>query len=214
MKSNYLIVLFKNKKKRKIIKRYVTKKQADEMFEELVISNKKIIFEKLIENATSTNYEIALLTNQSKIQDTIVTTDSLGRNNTVNLENPDYVFLKIKKYKIEEKIFDWQNQIKISFSELLNNYCKSKELKNIFTLNNKLCIQIDENVSLFSLKDKNESERLLETLQDFFIENSRSDALFVKDVSIAQRKWLYNIMEKKGFDKKRLYRLKTTFSKR
>ena len=87
-------------------------------------------------------------------------------------------------------------------------------MKSIFTLNSKLCIQIDEDVSLFSLKDKDESERLLEVMQDYFISNSRSDAFFVKDVSNAQRKWLYDIMEKKGFDKRRLYRLKTTFSKR
>ncbi len=207
-------MLFKNKKKRKIIKRYVNKKQAKDKFEELMNENNKIWFEKVLENATPTNYEIALLTNQTKIQESLFTTDELGRNTPVNLENPDYVFLNIKKYKIEEKIFDWQKQSKISFLDLINIYCGSKDLKNIFTLNNKLCIQIDEKVSLFSLKDKDESDRLLEVMQNYFIENNRSDALFVRDVSIAQRKWLYDIMVKKGFDKKRLYRLKTTFSKR
>jgi ABC-type uncharacterized transport system fused permease/ATPase subunit len=40
------------------------------------------------------------------------------------------------------------------------------------------------------------------------------DALFVRDFSNAQRKWLYEVLVKMGFDKKRLYRLKTTFSKR
>ena len=40
------------------------------------------------------------------------------------------------------------------------------------------------------------------------------DAIFIKDVSSAQRKWIYNLLGEKGFDKKRLYRLKTTFSKR
>jgi len=38
--------------------------------------------------------------------------------------------------------------------------------------------------------------------------------MFIKDVSSAQRKWIYQTLEDKGFDKKRLYRLKTTFSKR
>lgn len=207
-------MLFKNKKKRKIIKRYVNKKQAQEKFDELINDNNKIWFEKVLENATPTQYEIALLTNQTKIQESLFTTDELGRNNPVNLENPDYVFLKINKYKIEEKIFDWQKQSKITFLDLIKFYCDSKDLKNIFTLNNKLCIQIDEKVSLFSLKDKDESDRLLEVIQNYFIENNRYDAIFVRDVSIAQRKWLYDIMVKKGFDKKRLYRLKTTFSKR
>ena len=70
------------------------------------------------------------------------------------------------------------------------------------------------NVSLFSLKDKYESDRLLDILQDYFIENNRMEAIFIKDVSSAQRKWIYNLLGEKGFDKKRLYRLKTTFSKR
>jgi hypothetical protein len=214
MNSNYLIVLFKNKKKRKIIKHYVNKSSAVKKFNDLVSLNNEIWFDKLIENASPCDYEIALLTNQTKIQKSLFLTDSLGRNNPVNLENPDYVFLEIKKYKIEETIFDWQKQEKIKFLDLIKIYCSNKNLKSIFTLNNKLCIQIDEEVSLFSLKDKDESDRLLEIMQDYFISNSRSDAFFVKDVSNAQRKWLYDVMEKKGFNKKRLYRLKTTFSKR
>jgi hypothetical protein len=198
MKSNYLIVLFKNKKKRKIIKHYVNKSSALKKFNDMVLINSEILFDKLIENATPCDYEIALLTNQTKVQQSLFLTDNLGRNNPVNLENPDYVFLDKK----------------IKFLDLIKEYCSDKNFKSIFTLNNKLCIQIDEDVSLFSLKDKDESERLLEVMQDYFISNSRSDAFFVKDVSNAQRKWLYDIMEKKGFDKRRLYRLKTTFSKR
>ena len=69
-------------------------------------------------------------------------------------------------------------------------------------------------VSLFSLKDSYESERLLDVLESYFRDNGRTDAMFVKDVSSAQRKWIYQTLEDKGFDKKRLYRLKTTFSKR
>ena len=89
-----------------------------------------------------------------------------------------------------------------------------KDLKNIFTLHNKLCIQVNEDVSTFSLKNKEESDRLLDALQNAFLELNRADAIFVRDVSNVQRKWLYQILEDKGFDKKRLYRLKTTFSKR
>ena len=192
----------------------MNKSSALKKFNDMVSINSEILFDKLIENATPCDYEIALLTNQTKIQQSLFLTDDLGRNNPVNLENPDYVFLDIKKYKVEETIFDWQEQKKIKFLDLIKEYCGDKNLKSIFTLNNKLCIQIDEDVSLFSLKDKDESERLLEVMQDYFISNSRSDAFFVKDVSNAQRKWLYDIMEKKGFDKRRLYRLKTTFSKR
>lgn len=206
--------MFKNKKKRKIIKRYDTEKRAIEKYNSLIKENNEIIFEKLVENAEETNYELGLITNQKKIQDSLFLTDELGRNITVNLENPDYVFTKISKFKIEELIYDWQDRKKISLKEFINKYCKSKDLKNIFSLNNKICVQIDEDVTVFSLKDTNESHRFIDVLEEYFYQSKRSDAIFVKDVSSAQRKWIYDILNKKGFDKKRLYRLKTTFSKR
>ena len=87
-------------------------------------------------------------------------------------------------------------------------------MKSIFTLNNKLCIQIDENINLFSLKNKSDSERLLQVMEKYFMDNGRSDAFFVRDISSAQRKWTYKLLEDKGYDKNKLYRLKTTFSKR
>lgn len=214
MESKFIIVLFKNKKKRKIIKRYDTEKKAIEKYNSLLKLNNEIIFEKLVENAEETNYELGLITNQKKIQDSLFLTDELGRNVTVNLENPDYVFTKISKFKIEEHIYDWQNGKKISFKEFINKYCKSKDLKNIFSLNNKICVQIDEDITVFSLKDSSESHRFIGVLEDYFYQNKRSDAIFVRDVSTPQRKWIYDVLSKKGFDKRRLYRLKTTFSKR
>jgi uncharacterized secreted protein with C-terminal beta-propeller domain len=124
------------------------------------------------------------------------------------------VFLKIEKYFIEETIYDWQTKTKISLIDLVKKYCKTKNLKSIYTLNNKICIQIDSDVKVFSLKDKNESVRFLDSLQDYFFTIKRYDAIFVKDISNAQRKWIYEVLKEKGFEKKRLYRLKTTFSKR
>jgi hypothetical protein len=214
MPNNYLIVLFKNKKKRKIIKRYATEKSAKEKFNKLIKENDKIYFDKKIENATPVDYELAILTNKTKIQTSLFLTDDLGRNLPVNLDNPEFVFLDIKKYKVEELLFDWQTQKKISFDELFKKYLNDKEFKSIYTLNNKLCVQIETSVSIFSLKDSDESERFLDMLQSYFMENNRMDGLFVRDISIAQRKWIYSVLEEKGFDKKRLYRLKTTFSKR
>jgi hypothetical protein len=214
MKDNYIIVLFKNKKKRKIIKSYKTEKKAKEKFEELLKISNDIIFNKKIENATECEYQLGLLTKKTKIEDSIFYTDGLGRNIVVKVEDPDYVFLDIKLYNIEELIFDWQTQNKITFNDFIKNYCNKSDLKSIYTLHNKICVQIDENVSIFSFKDSDESDRFLFTLEDYFIDNSRSDAFFVRDISTAQRKWIYNILENKGFNKKRLYRLKTTFSKR
>ena len=214
MFDNYNIVLFKNNKKKKLIKTYVTKNSAIKKFNSLIDKNKNIVFDKKIENAEKCDFYLAIITNQEKVQNTLFITDELGRNNVVNLESPDFDFVDIKRYKIEELIYDWQTKNKISLNKLISTYCKSTELKSIYNLNNKLCIQINEDVVIFSLKDKGDSERLLDVLESHFINNGMSDAIFIRDVSLPQRKWVYRILEEKGFDKKQLYRLKTTFSKR
>ena len=85
--SNYIVVLFKNKKKRKIIKRYLTEKNAVDSFKELVNKNQKILFDKKIENATPVDYHIGLLTNQSSVQNTLYFVDDLGRNHVANLQD-------------------------------------------------------------------------------------------------------------------------------
>ena len=79
---NYIIVLFKNKKKKKIIKQYYTEKRAKKKFMDLINTNEKIVFEKVIENATESEYELGLLTNQTNIQESITIKDKYGRNKT------------------------------------------------------------------------------------------------------------------------------------
>ncbi len=154
------------------------------------------------------------MTNTTNVQKSLFIKDDIGRNVPANIENSSYIFLNIVPFNQEEKIYDWQTKNKITFNEFLKNYCTNNELKNIFTLNNKICVQKDNELYAFSLKDKNESIRFLDTLRDYFFSNGRLDGLFVKDISTPQRKWIYNVLTEKGFDKKRLYRLKTTFSKR
>lgn len=213
MSNNFLIVLFKNKKKQKIIKRYEKEKNASDEFSK-IIKNNKVYFEKQIENATDVVFELGLLTNKTKVQKTLFLKDDIGRNYTANLDNSDYVFLDIKKYYIEEKIYDLQTKNKITFNSFVKNYLSDKELKSIFTINNKLCVQKDETVYVFSLKSVSDCYRFFDSLQQYYIDENRTDAIFVKDISIAQRKWLYKLLTEKGFDISYLYRTKTTFSKR
>ena len=212
--DNYIIVLFKNKKKRKIIKGYATESNAKSKFKKLIKDN-HIKFPIYYENAEFSNYELGLLTNQQSHQISLFTTDDVGRNNIVKVEGEsEYVFLDIQKYDLEEKIYDWQTDSRISFDDLISNYCKQNTFKNISTLNNKLIIQIDETFYLFSLKNSEDSIRLLQTLEKEFISNGRKDAMFVRDLNTVQRKWMYNLLENYGFDRKKLYRQVTTFSKR
>lgn len=214
MHGNFVLVLFKNKQKKKIIKSYQTLKNASKKFKELTKTDDSL-FPVKFENAESVIYEIGLLSSEHKNQSTIFTTDELGRNVSVFVEgNSPYTFLEIKPYLKEEKIYDWSTTKKITLSEVIKKYCKQTEMKNIFTLHNKIIIQVDENYNLFSLKNSDDSERALTVMEKYFREKNRRDAIFVKDISTVQRKWIYDILVEKGFNKSQLYRQTTTFSKR
>jgi hypothetical protein len=212
--DKYNIILFKNNKKKKLIKKYKDKKKSLLSFNKMINKNKEIKFYKKFENSEECKFYLSLITDQEKVQKSLFLVDELGRNKPINLDSSEYVFIEISEYFIEEKIYDWSKKTKISYECLFKTYLNSTELKNIFTINNKLCIQINEDIKLFSLKNNLDSDRLLNLIELDFFENKRNDGIFSRDISTTHRKWIYNILKEKGFDIKRLYRLKTTFSKR
>jgi hypothetical protein len=87
---------------------------------------------------------------------------------------------------------------------------KGDGLKMISVLNNKIVLQEDEKIHLFTLKSESESSRFVDCMSLHFFKIKRGDCLFVKDYSTAQRKYLYSLLESNGIDKKILYRKFTT----
>lgn len=180
-----------------------------------MIKDDDVKFYVKYENTNECKYELGLLTNQQSYQPSLFLTDEVGRNISVKLENSeDYVFLNIQPYKIEERIYDWQKNERITFNELISGYCKKTTFKSISTLHNKLVIQIEDKFYLFSLKNEDDAQRLLSTIEGEFFTAGRNDAIFVRDTSTIQRKWLYDVLESNGFERKKLYRQNTTFSER
>lgn len=209
--ENYLVVLFKNKTKKKIINKFKTFDRAKKLFDNLLKENQNIIFEKFIENGHECNFELAIIERSNMNLVPVYLTDEMGRNIKVRLSNSGMTIFQISKYKKEELIFDISSSKKISVSEILKKYLSGEGLKMISTLNNKIVIQNDEKFYLFSTKSDSESKRFLESLNLHFQKIGRKDCLFIKDVSIAQKKYLYKLLEEYGLDKKKLYRRFTTF---
>ena len=211
---NYLVVLFKNKKRKKIIKSFVRKNYAENFFKERIKESEQVKFNVEVENSENCNYEIGLLSLIDDKQIPLFVQDDFGRNVKINLEDSDYKITKIEQYNIPEKIQDWQKNKRITYDDFFNHYFKDKELKNVFTINNKVVIQKDDNLNLFTLKNNNESKRFLKILQEDLVSQKRADGIFVTDNDTVQRKYIYDLLEKYGIDRKKLYRQSTTFSKR
>jgi hypothetical protein len=72
-------------------------------------------------------------------------------------------------------------------------------------------VQNDDVFEIFSCKSSEDSERFIESLEEFLIDNNRIDCLIVKDVSKQQKKYLYDLLGEQGVNKSFLYRTSTTY---
>lgn len=207
---NYSVILFKNNKKKKILKSFITENKAKEYYERKLTESSNVLFKVRFENGKECDYKLALVSKQSPSEQ-IFYTDEFGRNIIINpkVDEEKYI-IKIKDYSIEEKIFDLNKNIKITTSELIKNYLDNKNFYMISKINNKVVIQNDLDVKLFSCKTEYESQRFLENLQ---MVSEVKNFMIVFDVSSAQKKYLYEILSEFGFDKQMLYRKSTTHPK-
>jgi hypothetical protein len=212
--ENYLVVLFKNKKRKRIIKKFITLSRAESFFNTLISESDEVIFNVLVKNTKDCKLELSLVELSTNQSSPVYITDEYGRNVRVKLEDSGMSILKIKPYREEELIFDIQKKKKITTKDLIKTYLKTDGLKMISVLNNKIVLQKDEDIKLFSLKNEKESSRFIDCLSLYFFKIKRSDCLFIKDYSSPQRKYLYSLLESNGFDKKILYRKFTTYPSR
>ena len=206
----YLIVLFKNKERKKIIKKFKTHQRAKEFFDNQ-IKNNKVVFEKGVENGKSCTFEIGLLERDSTNFDSYFIKDSLGRQLKVDIDDPDYKVLQISNYSVEEFIYDISKNKKISIDKFISEYLKRGSIKLISKLNNKIVVQDDDKFSLFSLKSDDDCFRFTQVLQKYLAEKNRIDCIIVLDSSLPQKKYLYSLLESRGISKSILYKKSTTF---
>jgi hypothetical protein len=211
---NYLVVLFKNKERKKIINKFKALKNAQDFFDKKIDDNSKVIFGKEIENASDCFFELALLKRRDDNFETMFVRDDYGRQIKIETDDPDYKIIKISKYLVEEKIFDITKNKKISVNDFIKSYLPKNSIKLISSLNNKIIVQNDNSISLFSLKNEMESKRFLDNLSDYFQKEGRIDSIIVSESSKEQKKYLYDLLSSSGVDKQILYRKSTTFKPR
>ena len=208
--ENFMVVLFNDKKKKKILKKFITYKRAKQFYKTLMDKSKEIIFDVKVQSGKECKFELGLVELSSKQLIPVYMTDEFGRNIKVKLDEDGMTLFEISPYKKEELIFDIKENRKITVDKFIKSYLKGDGMKMISSLNNKIVVQENEKINLFTLKSESESERFIDCVSSHFFKIRRSDCLFVKDSSTPQRKYLYTLLEASGIDKKILYRKFTT----
>ena len=206
----YLVVLFKNKEKKKIIKKFKTYERAKAFFSKKIKTNENV-FNKQVENGEFVEFELGILEKDSKNFDILYKRDSLGRQIKINLEDPDYKIIELSDYNMEELIYDVNKNKKITFNQFIKQYLSKSNIKLLSKINNKVVVQEDDKFNLFSLKCDSDCHRFLIYLRNYLIAEGRTDCIVVFDVSVPQKKYLYDLLESKGISRSALYRKSTTF---
>jgi hypothetical protein len=208
--SNFLIILFKNNNKKKIINKFVTHENANSHYKKLIEYSSQVIFPKKYENGIESNFDLCLISNQKKIDSKSYYKDSFGRQIKLELNNPNYNIINIDRYNIEEEFLDYKNKKKINAKKFIEKYLSGPNIKLVSKLNNKIVVQNDDKFNLFTLKNSEDAFRFLNCLTVFFQKNNKRDCLVVNDTSTTHRKYLYKILVENGFPKNYLFRHSTT----
>ena len=207
-KFNFSVVLFKNNKKKKILKSFITEKKAIEYYENQLKKSNECRYNRKYENGKECVYKIGIISSLIKPDGEIYYTDDIGRTIIVNPKISDGIYLlKMSNFNKPETFYDCQTKNKISFEDFKKKYISNKNFYMMSKLNNKLIIQNDEVVNLFSFKNEYECERFCSFIQ---LELDFKNFMIVLDTSSAQKKYLYELLIEKGFDKQYLYRKTTT----
>ena len=205
--GKYFIVLFCNKKKVKILHRCQKKTTIYEYWREFKTERPpRFLKTQGMKRNTEVLYELALIFPNNRWATKTFVKDSLGRLIEAKMENEKLRIKEIVPYWKEELIYDFQQKKRIRYHEMFDEILKVTEIGQVFTLNNKLFIQNDNDIKLYGNKNIKDADRLFELVREDLIKKKRGNFIFVKDVTTAQRKQLYTLLESKGFKRSELFR--------
>lgn len=205
--GKYFIVLFCNKKRVKILYRCMRRTTAYEYWREFK-TQKKPPYIKLQGNKRKQElvYELSLIFPNNRWATKTYVRDSMGRLTEAIIENDKFRIKEIIPYWEEELVYDFQKKKRIRYHLMMDQILKINDVAQIFTLNNKLFVQVENDILLFGNKNVADTERLFEIVKDELTRKKRGNFIFVKDVTTYQRKQLYNLLESKGFKRSELFR--------
>lgn len=203
----YFVILFCNKEKVKVFHRSMTKNTIYEAWHEYK-TEKKPPFVRLQGGKRQRElvYELGLIFPNNRWSKPTYIRDKLGRNIEALMTDEKFRIKELIPYWEEEKIYDFDTKKRIRYHEMMNIIMKIEDIAQIFTLNNKLFLQVEDKVRMFGNKNIKDSDRLFEIIKDDLRKRGVNNFIFVKDINTHQRSQLYKLLENMGYKKTELFR--------
>ena len=206
-KWKYFVILFCNKKKVRVLHRCMTKNTIYDAWHEYK-TEKRPPFVKLQGGKRDRvlEYELGLIFPNNRWSKPTYIRDELGRNIEALMVDDKFRIKEIIPYWEEEKIYDFDTKKRIRYHEMMNIILKVDEIGQIFTLNSKMFLQVEDQVRMFGNKNINDANRLFDIVKDDLLKRGVGNFIFVKDISRHQRTQLYDILEGMGYKRTELFR--------
>ena len=205
--GKYFIVLFCNKKKVKILYKCMKRTTVYDYWREFKTEKKpRYVKQQGGKRNRELIFELGLIFPYNRWTTQVWVKDSLGRNEEAKIEDGKFRIKEIVPYWEEELVYDYSIKKRIRYHEMMAYIESVTEIAQIFTLNNKLFVQVEEDVRLFGNKNIKDADRLLELVKEDLLKKKRGNFIFVRDVTTHQRTMLYNLLESKGFKRQELFR--------
>jgi len=206
-KWKYFVILFCNKKKVRVLHRSMTKNTIYDAWHEFK-TEKRAPFVKLQggKRNRELKYELGLIFPNNRWSKPTYIRDKMGRNIEALMVDDKFRIKELIPYWEEEKIYDFETKKRIRYHEMMEIILKVDEIAQIFTLNNKMFLQVEDQVRMFGNKNINDANRLFEIVKDDLRKRGIGNFIFVKDVSRHQRTQLYDILEGMGYKRTELFR--------
>lgn len=208
-KYKYMIILYLNGKKKKVLHQANKRTTINEHWREYKTQIKpKYCAENRGRSRAKLNFELVLVypMNRWVKDDKVFKKDHLGRNQEIEMTDPTCRLKEMIKWWEQEKIYDFQQKKHIFFDEMYSIISKIQQHAQIFTLNNKIFVQVDDDVTVYKNKNINDTQRLFTILQSELYKKNRNNFMYVKDITRYQRTLLYNLLVPKGFSRNELFR--------
>lgn len=151
---------------------------------------------------TKLEFELVLVypKNRWSVQEKLTRKDHLGRNQDIDpgkgFEN--HRIKELITWWEEEKIYDGQQNKHIFFDEMFNIIWNIKGPGLVFLLNNKVFVQVDNTFWVYQNKNINDALRLFLLLREEIHSKGKKDLMFIRPITKAQKKQLYDVLETNG----------------
>lgn len=203
----YFIYIFRGKESKKLLFKAAQKETILDKWFELKTQKPPLFLREIFgRKKQRLKNELVLVYPKNYRKKPLYSRDELGRLYEVKLNDDNFIIKEKIPYWEEEYIYDYETKKRIRFHELIDKLKTITEITQLYKLNNKLIVQNENQLFMFGNRNIYDSNRLYELLINYLTSKKIDNFLFSRDISTAQRSYLYDLLESKGISRKLLFK--------